>query len=250
MQALVINLDHAQVRLAFQEEQAKRLGLDLVRIPAVTAADVMPPPSDAIWGRWQRPLRLVEMATLLSHRLAWERVAAGSGPTLILEDDAWLMPQARPLLDRLTGVALDLDYVNLETRGRRKILGAPHPDRPGLNRLWLDRSGAAAYVLWPSGARKLLRRASSVPGLADAVISETADLIRWQAAPALAIQMDMASRYGLTAPIAVTSSISTVPRPGSSGWAFRLRRLRAQAAMAPHFLRLLTGARRVELRLP
>ncbi len=250
MRALVINLDRAPLRLAFQEEQAKRLGFDLLRIPAVAAEAVSPPPSDPIWTRWQRPLRLVEMATLLSHRIAWQRVASGSDPMLILEDDAWLMPQTRPFLERLASRDLALDYVSLETRGRRKILGARHPDLPVLRRLWLDRSGAAAYVLWPSGARKLLRRAAQVPGLADAVISETVDLVRWQAAPALAIQMDMASRYGLTAPIAVTSSISTVPLPSPARGVFRLRRIGAQVAMIPHFLRLLTGASRVDLRLP
>lgn len=245
MQALVINLAQESQRFGFQEAQASALGLALERLPAVTVAQVQPPPESPHWQRWQRPLRAVEMATLLSHRRAWQRVAKAGTPMLILEDDAWLMPGAAELLHHAAGLE-GIDHLSLETRGRKKILGAPHPAEPALRRLWLDRSGAAAYLLWPEGARKLLARAEAVPALADAVPVECRGLRRWQAAPALAIQIDMAARYGLEPPIAVQSAISTQPRPEKGGLRYRLRRLAAQLRMGLAYLR--PGTRRLELR--
>ena len=241
MRALVLNLAGATDRMAFQADQLARAGLDWQRIEAVTPVTLAPPASDPVWRRWQRPLRDVEKAALLSHRAAWERIAAGAGPALVLEDDAWLMPGAADLLAhaaRLTGI----DHLTLETRGRRKLLGPPHPDLPGIRRLWLDRTGAAAYLLWPDGARRLLARADRVPALADAVPVETRGLRRWQADPALAIQIDMADRYGLKPPIAVESSISVAPRPDRGGPRFRLRRIGRQLAMGLAGLHRLTGA--------
>lgn len=245
MRALVINLDRETGRLAFQRAQAERLGLDLERLPAVTMEALDPPANDPLWHRWQRPLRDVEKATLLSHMAAWRRVLKDGVPMLVLEDDAWLMPGAGDFLaraERLDGV----EHLSLETRGRRKLLGKAHPQMAGLRRLWLDRSGAAAYLLWPAGAEKLLARAAAVPGLADAVPVETSGLLRWQAVPARAIQIDMAARYGLTPPIPVQSAISSVERPARGGLRFRLRRIARQLAMGLAGLR--PGTERIELR--
>jgi glycosyl transferase family 25 len=246
MKALVINLDRETARLAFQQDQAARLGYELTRIAAVTVDAIVPPLEAPIWARWQRPLRDVEIATLMSHRIAWERIVAEGCAMLVLEDDAWLMNSAAAFLAQLQA-ASDVELVTLETRGRRKIMGGRHADLPGLRRLYLDRSGAAAYVLWPDGARKLLARADAVPALADAVLVEAAGLKRWQADPAQAIQIDMADRYGLSAPIAVASAISSVARPGRGGWRFRVRRIYRQAVMGLIGLRTLFGAQRCEV---
>lgn len=246
MRALVLNLAGAGDRLSFQSGQLARAGLPWDRIEAVTPARLDPPASDPVWQRWQRPLRDVEKAALLTHRLAWQRVADGDEPVLVLEDDAWLMQGAAEILDRAAGLD-GIDHLSLETRGRRKILGAPHPALPAIRRLWLDRTGAAAYLLWPQGARKMIARAASVPALADAVPVETPGLRRWQADPALAIQVDMAGHYGLVPPMAVASSISTAPRPVTGGMRFRLRRIGAQLAMGAAQCRRLTGAERCEV---
>ena len=94
MKALVINLARETTRLAFQRQQADRLGLDLEVVAAVQADALSPPADDPCWTRWQRPLRDVEKAALLSHRAVWARVIALDAPALVLEDDAWLMPGA------------------------------------------------------------------------------------------------------------------------------------------------------------
>lgn len=246
MRALVINLEGEADRLAFQMEQARRLGLAMERLPAVAAGRLGAAAADASWERWQRPLRDAEKAALLSHRAAWQAVARSGEPVLVLEDDAWLLPGARELLDRAAGLG-GLEHLSLETRGRRKLLGPRHPDLPGIRRLWLDRTGAAAYLLWPRGAERMLARAERVAGLADAVPVETPGLRRWQADPALAIQIDMAERYGLVPPIRVRSAISGAARPAGGGLGFGARRLWRQAAMGAAGWRLLVGAERREV---
>ncbi len=246
MKALVINLDRETTRLAFQQAQAERLGYEIERIAAVTVDAIAPPTDDQVWARWQRPLRGVEIATLMSHRIAWQRVVAEDCAMLVLEDDACLMNSAAAFLAQVQA-ALNVEFATLETRGRRKIVGRRHADLPGLRRLYLDRSGAAAYLLWPAGARKLLARADAVPALADAVLVETAGLLRWQADPAQAIQIDMAQRYGLSAPIPVASAISSVARPSRGGWRFRVRRIYRQIVMGLIGLRTLLGAQRREI---
>lgn len=243
MKAFFINLEREETRRAFQIAQAARLGLDLHRIPAVTRGDVTPPPEAEYWQRWQRPLRPAEMATLLSHRAAWQRVADAGEPCLILEDDAWLMPSSAAFLAEAAPLH-GIDHLSLETRNRFKILGKPHPAHPGLRRLFLDRTGAAAYVLWPDGARKLLARSAAIPGLADAVLMETPGLQSWQADPAQAIQIDMAAAYGRAAPIPVASSISDTARPDRGPLPFRLRRMRENLRLSLRMLYLLAGAER------
>ena len=224
MRALVINLAHETKRLAFQTAQAESLRLELEIVPAVSVSQLPGLAGEMNWDRWQRPLRETEKAALLSHRSAWHRVIALGVPTLVLEDDAWLMPNAVPLLlqaERLPG----LEHLSLETRGRMKLLGAPHPKLPTVRRLWLDRTGAAAYLLWPEGARKLVDRSSQVAALADAVL---------------------VAHYGLAPPIPINSAISNAERPQNRSRRQRFTRFARQVQMGVALLR--PGTERVELR--
>lgn len=246
MKALVINLDRDTERLAFQRRQLGALGLAFDRLPAITPADLDPPSGAAYWGRWQRPLRPAEMALTASHRAAWRIIAADDRPMLVLEDDALLAPGVPGLLDRVLGLP-GIDYVNLETRARRKLVARrPHPQAP-IRRLWQDRCGSAAYALWPGGAQKLLRRLEHAPGPSDAVISAAYDLLAWQADPALAIQIDQCAHYGIAAPIPVTSAILATDRPEGRTAAQRARRIGAQLRMGMRQLAHAPGARRVEV---
>lgn len=245
MRALVINLAHETKRLAFQTAQAESLRLELEIVPAVSVSQLPGLAGEMNWDRWQRPLRETEKAALLSHRSAWHRVIALGVPTLVLEDDAWLMPNAVPLLAQAAPLP-NIEHLSLETRGRMKLLGATHPQLPTVRRLWLDRTGAAAYLLWPEGARKLIDRSSQVAALADAVLVETPGLLRWQAAPAQAIQIDMAAHYGLAPPIPINSAISNAERPQNSSRRQRFTRFARQVQMGVALLR--PGTERVELR--
>lgn len=238
--ALVINLDTRRDRLAAQAQQLDAAGLTWERLRAVTPATLSPPPDAAYWARWERPMRDVEKAALASHRLAWAQVARTGRPRLILEDDAMLLGGAVDLLARLSGLD-GLDHVSLETRGRRKRLGKAHPAAP-IRRLWQDRTGAAAYVLWPRGAEKLLARTETAGGLADAVICAAYDMSSWQACPAQAIQFDQCAKWGLGAPVRLRSAISLVEKPDPADFppamarGFRRRRVTAQMRMGLRML--------------
>jgi glycosyl transferase family 25 len=210
---LILNLESEHARLAFQIEQAERLGLDWQRIPAVTPDTVEPAPSDPYWRTWERPLRTTEMAAMRTHQTAWRQVADSGTPALILEDDAILHDAVPDLLERL-GNDDRLEHVTLETRGRRKLIAREPVAGLPIHRLWLDRSGAAAYYLRPSGATKLLAHTDRACGLSDALLCSTPSLRSWQAVPALAVQFDMAEQFGAPLPFPVASTIGAVSRPG------------------------------------
>lgn len=231
--------------MAFQRLQMAALGLDGERIEAVTPATLPEPADSPRWQRWERPLREVEIALMVSHVRVWERVLRDGRQHLVLEDDAMLAKDVPGFLTRLEAEE-GLDHVTLETRGRRKMMGRWHR-RLSMRRLWQDRSGAAAYVVWPGGAAKLLQHYERRPGLADAVINSCPGLKSWQAAPALAIQLDQCARYGIApAPEAAAgaegSTISAARRPRGGG-AYRLRRAAAQFRMLGRWIAVLGRGR-------
>jgi glycosyl transferase, family 25 len=252
--ALVINLGTETVRMEFQSRQLAELGIIFTRLEAKTPHSLPAPPQDRYWSYWERPMRVAEMAAYASHRAAWQLVADGRSPVLVLEDDALLMPGAPAFLGQVETLS-GIDHITLETRARRKLVSnTPHPQAP-MRRLWQDRSGAAAYVLWPSGARKLL---AHKPAIADAVICAAYDLGSFQADPALAIQIDQCAAHGLTPPIAVTSTILAGRKPALAGLPvgaqtrFRWRRFTAQLRMGARRLSRLVGSsrRHVSLAVP
>lgn len=250
MEVLVINLARSTGRMAFQRRQLAALGLAGERLEAVSAEEASSRRPESYWQGWERPLRPAERACLLSHVAAWERIAASGRPALVLEDDAVLsrrVPALLAALDSLPG----LDHVTFEVRGRRKLLGREtRPVAVGLRlvRLWQDRTGAAAYVLWPSGAAKLLARAGRKAALADAMICRAHDLSSWQVEPAGAIQLDRCARYGVPLPIETRSTIDGDDRPPGTP-AQRLRRIAAQLRMGWRQLSLLGRATRREVAL-
>jgi glycosyl transferase, family 25 len=245
MRALVLNLAGAEARMAFMAGQLDALGLAWERIEAVTPRTLEPQASDPVWHRWERPLRPTEMAACASHMRAWERVRALGQPCLVLEDDALLDRAVPDVLAGLEAAGPGFEHVSLETRGRRKLLSrTPHADLP-VRRMYLDRTGAAAYALWPSGAEKLLARAGWARGLADGIICAAAELSSWQADPALAIQLDRAGAHGIAPPLVTASQIGAAAKPGKGGLPFRLRRLRAQAVQGLRQLRPGTERREV-----
>ncbi|OLP44399.1 glycosyltransferase family 25 protein [Rhizobium oryziradicis] len=225
MQVLIINLDRSTDRLAFQHAQMAALGLSYTRIPAVNAQDLTINEADPYWNRWERPMRLSEKACFLSHRAVWTQISQSDQPALVLEDDAVLSITVPALLAQLAK-RQDIDHLTLETRGRKKLMAQQHTSDSAVTRLYQDRSGAAAYILWPTGAKKLLSRTSRQAAIADAAICATYSLRSFQAEPALAVQLDFCAHYGVTPPLHTATSINE-SRPKSST-AFLLRRVIAQ----------------------
>ena len=218
--------------MAFQQEQMQALGLNWERLEAVTPQTLGVPAEDPRWQRWQRPLRAVEVAILASHIMAWERVIAANSPQLIVEDDVMLAAEVPTFLQQLEN-EVRIDHVTLEVRNQRKLVGNRHPNQP-MRRLYQDRSGAAAYVLWPSGARMLRSRAAVRPALADALIASVYELNSWQADPALAIQLDKCDAYGIAPPLITTSSVTDLRCRTNT--LYRARRISGQVRLGLRFL--------------
>ena len=246
VQVLIINLATATARMAFQARQMEALDLPWERLEATTPETLPVPPDDSRWQQWERPMKATEIALLVSHATAWERVRTVGTPFLIIEDDAVLASDVPAFLRRIETEA-GLDHVTLEVRNRKKLVGRRHPILP-MRRLYQDRTGAAAYVLWPLGARKLLSHFTVRPGLSDAVISTTYEMDSWQADPALAVQLDQCATYGIAQPISTESSIG--PDPPPSGHRFHhVRRIAAQVRMGLRHLSKSAVAERRQISL-
>ena len=255
MDILLINLDASQDRLAFQEQQFSRLGLGFQRLRAVSADAIIDNEYMRLAYSWERPLRRTELACFMSHRLAWEEVVRQARPCLILEDDVLVAGNIAKILAALEEVR-DIDHITLENRCRKKLVSRKPirllPNESSLYRLYLDRTGAAAYVLWPAGAKKLLVSFRKTgPAIADAFISLNSSLVSGQVEPAPVIQLDVCNCYGIERSLVTESTISNtaIKRPKAATWmdylVFRLRRLRANIVIGTrHISNLLDGKRR------
>ncbi len=246
MLARIINVASNTSRMSFQRAQMETLGLEWKRLEATIPETLPVPFSDPRWNQWERPLRAAEAALFVSHCAAWEEVAASNEPKLILEDDALLAADVPAFLQRLESKE-GFDHITLEVRNRKKLVGGMHSSLP-IRRLYQDRTGAAAFVLWPSGARKLLARAKARAALADAIICSTYNLRSWQADPGLAIQLDQCFAYGMVSPIDASSTLTKELSP--SGTAIhRLRRIVGQARMGVRQVSQTAVARRMLISL-
>lgn len=244
MRVFYINLDGAQERRCFMERQAERLGLVFERFPAVLAAAIGDAEAARIGRAWERPLTKPEIGCFLSHHAVWTKIAAGDHPVLVLEDDAVLSPRLTGLLVAVPSIR-GADFVNLESFDRRRFVSGPaRPlvDGLGIVPVSRDKSGSAAYVLWPQGARKLLARAEKGAAPVDAFLHGLKSLRSFQVEPALAMQAHLLEKRGLSVAIPTTTFIQA-PRYRLAftrqNLPFHLRRLATQVSLAgEHFKRL------------
>lgn len=243
--ALVINLDNAKERWNFQEKQLTELNIEYQRWEANSVKHLTDEEYEKWANDWQRKLRRTEVACFLSHYRAWQHIANSEQPFLILEDDA-LLSQKLPstLLEINNNQSIKYDHITFETRARKKLIkkqGVAINNDVALHELFLDKTGAAAYLLTPKGAKILIEQVRQHgAGLADALLCHTKGLKSMQSVPALAIQMDIAEHYGMDKLIlksAATSTISTlsntkpIPISLSDKLAFKSKRLAAQLGM-------------------
>lgn len=201
MKILIINLKQSVDRLTQQQQQFAKLGLEFERLESVTVNDIDETYYRNKLTQGQRVLKQTEHACLLSHKKAWQYTLAHQEPILILEDDAILATDLAKILGEIENANLDVDLINLEVHGRKKIVSrnpAVILDKDfSLYALHMDKSGAAAYILYPSGAQKLLGRIDNHLDLADAFIHSCPNLSCLQIEPAAAVQSDRCSWYGI-----------------------------------------------------
>lgn len=198
----LINVRTATERREFQEKQLKQLDLNYTLIEAVTTDDISEDLYQKHYYDWQRPMRVTEVACYYSHRKAWEIIKQNKRPALILEDDVLLSKETPSTLKKIEQVPLsNIELIVLENRNRKKWVQKHKEtidDKNALVQLVQDRTGAAAYILWPDGAQKILEHAEkSGISLADAHIFSCPSLKKYQLEPAAAVQLDCCSAYGI-----------------------------------------------------
>ena len=246
--ALVINMLNSIERRHFQQEQLQKLGLDFEFLTATTIDDLSPEIYKKHKNDWQRPMRNTEVACYFSHRNAWEKVVNSNQPALILEDDALLSKCIPEVLERLSN-RKNIDFVTLENRGRKKFVAKSGENigcHSTLLRLYQDRTGAAGYVLYPSGAKKLIKQQRKKGiALADAHITACHRLNAYQVEPAPIIQLDICSEYGIQNSFSKKSGkiIDSVSRP-KNNWVFGFKRSCFQIKMGFRQLVLLAKSER------
>ena len=237
MKIYIINLPTEQSRASFQASQFNRLKLDFEIVKAISVECVTQEFYESKAFSWERPLSYPEVACYLSHRNIWKKIIQTGDTALILEDDAYVCNDLPVLLEYFS--KLKTEYINLETRGRKKVLAerAKYQIKGyELKRLYYGGTGAAAYVLSPEGATKLLKMESQKGiALADAHICRTSCLKAWQIDSAAAIQLDCCEYYDLKSPCETTSSLLgtrfSTKVPDRRKKSFKLRRLKAQLVL-------------------
>lgn len=241
-----INLDRAGERRRSLEAQAQALGLALERVRAVEVGDIPAERTKALARTWERDLSGGEIGCFLSHVGQWERIVREDRPALILEDDAVLsrrLPGALAAIEGLEGV----DLLNLEDLGRRRFLarggGEALTGDVGRVRCHRDKAGTAGYVVWPSGARRLLHGARDRAAPADAWLHGAA-LEAYVCEPPLVLQAFVLDALGGQSGLEATSFVQPEaggPRkPRARTPAQVARRARTQLALLPLQARRLT----------
>jgi len=249
VQIFVINLPNAADRRKLQKNQLTGLGLEYRILDAISISDIDEATYKKHYYDWQRPLKKTEVACYFSHRSAWDRVIKSRKPALILEDDAILSKALPELLMNLNNIE-NTDLINLENRSRKKFVSNSNLEigcNSKLLRLYQDRTGAAGYILWPSGAKKLMQfEKNKGIGLADAHIKECYSLISYQVEPTPIIQLDQCKDYGVINSYTHVSSKSTVSSDQNyrGGIYFILKRLLSQIKLAFWQLLILTKSKR------
>ncbi len=248
MNVIIINLTSAKDRLQFQQKQLRKLDLDFELLEATSIEDISNDTYKNHYFDWQRPLRKVEVACYYSHRSAWQKIIDNNEPALILEDDALLSKYSSEILKSLEEFS-GADFVQLEVRNRKKLISKKHINITPIHRLYrlyLDRTGAAGYVLWPLGAKKLIDHENKYGiSLADAHITACYNLIGYQVEPAIIIQLDQCENYQIEPPINITSHILNQPKPiYKNKLFFKFKRLSSQLRMATRQLRFLLQTNR------
>ena len=259
MNILIINQDSQTTRMDFQRRQLSSLGLSFDRVPAYQLSGAEDEVFQKYYETWQRPLSQAEVSCFLSHKTAWEIILSSNKPMLIIEDDAWLHNDISTFLNDLNKVK-DVDYVTLEVTGsnRRKLISKRAnqlSSQFSILRLYQDRSGSGGYVLWPTGAKKLLNKAkNNKAALADKFLSSCYCLKAYHAEPALIIQLDQCKSHGITPPLEVQSSISSKTKSKSKSNSvvklrYKLRRILGEVKIGLNLLLHFYGTERRQIAL-
>ena len=184
-------------RLKFQEKQFRSLGLKFQRFEVIPfkGNDTHLPFSVKNKLYWKGNTFFPssnELSCFVSHVNIWAKIEAGQ-PAVILEDDAIIAPKFSRILEQVS-LLEDVDYINLETSpDPRTLLPESHHQCHSLHKLAINTLCTAGYVLWPSGAKKLLVSAQRRADAVDRLIRGNRQLRSFQFIPAQIIQSQFLS---------------------------------------------------------
>lgn len=144
------------------------------------------------------------------------KVILENKPCAILEDDALLVHDFAQVLSEIETLNdPNIDLINLEVQPRYKVI-AKHPTHSivdggyDIYQLLLEKNGTGGYVLFPSGANKLLAEAQHRLALADAFIYGCSNLNLYQIEPAALLQDVICPAYNIpveTPPVSLIGAI-------------------------------------------
>jgi glycosyl transferase, family 25 len=244
MKIYLISLKNALERREFQRQQLSNLGLEFELFDALTPSTSIEVATGIKSDGWERPLMPTELACFLSHYSVWQKILDSNETALILEDDVILSKNLPKFLAGVTGLE-DVDHITLEVRLRKKMIASDHATlaRLGVGKLLQDRTGAAAYILYPNGAEKLITTtAKNGAALADAFIANNHRIRSLQAIPALALQADVAGEYGIVTELQTISYIQLNDKKlnyvssGLQRLRFKSRRIQGQLRLASRYI--------------
>ena len=227
MKIYMITLKTSSDRINFQRKQMRTLGLEVEFFDAITPDQLPSSIPETYWQQWERPIKPTERACFLSHLKLWEKIAANDKPALILEDDVIISSHLSKFINNVVNVS-GIEHLSLESRGKKKLLARKHKisiNNIRIYRMYWDRAGAAGYILWPVGARKLVERSNAGAALADAMISQLSALNSFQSEPALLYQAECSEIFSRFNPLPTGSTVSSYHKidPKKSGFIQFLR---------------------------
>ena len=199
LKVIIISVE-GSLRREFQEDQMSRLNLDFEFFNALTPSSIGSKKYFSSCYDWERQLKETEVSCFFSHYSVWEKISQSNEPVLVLEDDALISCSIKKISSKIKNIQ-NVDLLNLENRDRKKIISKKPEiiiENLRIHKLLHDTTGAAGYILWPSGAKKLLAyKKKKGVSLADAHIYSCDSLSKFQIEPSILLQLDMTPNYGL-----------------------------------------------------
>ncbi|MGI2031626.1 glycosyltransferase family 25 protein [Rhizobium panacihumi] len=201
MKIFVINLARNPERLERMERLLGAQGLEFERLDAVDGKRL---DAEEI-ARWSQKkpdgslcLSPSEVGCMLSHRHAWEKIAAmETGHAAVLEDDIHFSAEAAAFLKSGKWIPADAEIVKIETVKKWKTVvsktSIPLDHGHSLAKLLGQHFGMAGYILSPLSARRLIGELGSVHMAVDQILFDPASVLFkrlqiYQMMPALCIQ--------------------------------------------------------------
>ncbi len=253
MDIFVINLSSAIKRRQFQEQQLSKLKLDYQITNATTISDINNKTYQKHYYDWQRPMQKTEVACYFSHQTLWSKIVKKNRMALILEDDVLLSKHTPNILAKLEKYT-NFDMVNLEVFNRKKYVAKKSQPigHHQLFYLYQDKAGAAAYVLYPNGAKKLLQQQQKNGiALADAHLHNCLELQSYQIEPACAVQLMFCKKYDIKQySTAISQSFIKYENNNKNHvFVFKIKRITVQIKLGIHQLSFILKAKKRYIKL-